>query len=206
MIIDEILKAKILPVIQMDDVGKVDGLAKALSAAGLQIAEVTLRHDNAINILKEFSNNHPDIILGAGTVLSIRQVDNAINGGAKFIISPGLNPKIVKYCQRMNVAVFPGVCTPTDIEMALELGLDTLKFFPAEASGGLNMIKALSGPYKNIKFIPTGGIDADNISEYLEHPNVIACGGSWMVRPDLIANGKFDDILSLTKQAVRLVR
>ena len=140
---------------------------------------------------------------GAGTVLTTEQVDRAVAAGSKFIVSPGLNPKVVKYCQEKNVPITPGTARPTDIEMALELGLDVVKFFPAEQNGGLAMIKAMAAPYVNMKFMPTGGINAKNINDYLAFPKIIACGGSWMVPGDLISAGEWDKIEQLTREAVQ---
>lgn len=204
-VLTEILKAKLLPIIQMNDVAAVDLLAQSLIKGGLPIAEVTLRSDNAIEVIRKFSV-HKNLCVGAGTVSNVSQVDDAVDAGAAFIISPGLNPKVVNYCMQIEIPIFPGVCTPTDIEMALDLGLDTLKFFPAEAAGGTKMIKALSGPYGQVKFIPTGGISETNISDYMALTNVVACGGSWMVKPDLISGHKFDEITELTRNAVSLIR
>ena len=143
------------------------------------------------------------MLVGAGTVLTTEQVDRAVNAGAKFIVSPGLNPKIVKYCIEKGVPVTPGTSNPSDVEAAIELGLDVVKFFPAEAAGGLNMIKSMAAPYTQMKFMPTGGINAKNICDYLAFDKIIACGGSWMVKKDLVAAGKFDEIQALTEEAVR---
>ena len=137
----------------------------------------------------------------AGTVLTTEQVDRAVAAGAKFIVSPGLNPKVVKYCIEKGVPVTPGTANPSDVEQAIELGLEVVKFFPAEAAGGLNMIKSMAAPYTNMKFMPTGGINAKNINSYLAFPKILACGGSWMVKGDLVAAGEFDKITELTKEA-----
>ena len=177
-------------------------LAKALIAGGLPVAEVTFRTDAAEEAIKLISENCPEMFVGAGTVLTCEQVDKAVNAGAKFIVSPGLNPKVVKYCVDKNIPVTPGCANPSDIEQAIELGLEVVKFFPAEAAGGLNMIKAMSAPYGNIKFMPTGGISAKNLNEYLNFSKILACGGSWMVKGELINEKKFDEITKLTKEAV----
>jgi len=142
------------------------------------------------------------MLVGAGTVLTTEQVDRAVAAGSKFIVSPGLNPKVVKYCQEKNVPITPGTARPTDIEMALELGLDVVKFFPAEQNGGLAMIKAMAAPYTKVKFMPTGGINAKNLKSYLDFDKIIACGGSWMVPKDLVAAGDFEAIKNLTREAV----
>lgn len=144
----------------------------------------------------------PEMLVGAGTVLTTEQVDRAVAAGAKFIVSPGLNPKVVKYCVDKNIPITPGTSSPTDIEQAIELGLEVVKFFPAEASGGLAKIKAMAAPYVNMKFMPTGGINAKNLIDYLNFPKIIACGGSWMVSKDMITAGEFDKIREMTKEAV----
>ncbi len=149
------------------------------------------------------ASEFPDMLVGAGTVLTTEQVDRAVNAGAKFIVSPGLNPKVVKYCLEKGVPVTPGTSNPSDVEQAIELGLEVVKFFPAEAAGGLNMIKSMAAPYTQMKFMPTGGISAKNICEYLAFDKIIACGGSWMVKKDLVAAGKYDEIQTLTEEAVR---
>lgn len=201
-ILEEISKIGIVPVIKLDDSKDALPLAKALCDGGLCCAEITFRTSAAEESIKLISDKYPDMLVGAGTVLTTEQADKAINAGARFIVSPGLNPDVVKYCIDRNVPVTPGCSTPSDIECAISLGLDTVKFFPAEAAGGLAMIKAMSAPYTGIKFMPTGGINADNINSYLAFPKVLACGGSFMVKDSLIKNGEFDKITELTKQSV----
>lgn len=193
----------IVPVVKIDDAQDAIPLAKALVAGGLPVAEVTFRTSAAEEAIKLITQNVPEMFVGAGTVLTIEQVDKAVKAGAKFIVSPGLNPKVVKYCVDNNIPVTPGCANPSDIEQAIELGLEVVKFFPAEASGGLKMIKAMSAPYGNIKFMPTGGINAKNINEYLSFSKILACGGSWMVSGELINNKEFDKITELTKEAVQ---
>ena len=144
------------------------------------------------------------MLVGAGTVLSVDQVKQAMDAGATFIVSPGFNPKVVAYCVENHIAITPGVSNPTDIEMGLEFGLEVLKFFPAEAFGGLKTLKAMSAPYTMMQFIPTGGIGPENVLQYLKHPKVPACGGSWMVKSDLIAEGQFERITALTREAVTI--
>ncbi len=192
----------IVPVVKIDDANDAVPLAKALIKGGLPVAEVTFRTDAAEEAIRLISENCPEMFIGAGTVLTCEQVDKAVNAGAKFIVSPGLNPKVVKYCVEKDIPVTPGCANPSDIEQAIELGLDVVKFFPAEAAGGLNMIKAMSAPYGNIKFMPTGGISAKNLNEYLNFSKILACGGSWMVKGELINEKKFDEITKLTKEAV----
>ena len=152
------------------------------------------------------ANDFPEMFVGAGTVLTIEQVDRAVAAGAKFVVSPGLNPRIVKYCVEKGVIIVPGCANPSDIEQALENGLEVVKFFPAELLGGLKMIKALSGPYGNVKFMATGGISASNVREYLACDHIAACGGSWMVNGKLVKEGKFDEITALVKECADIVK
>ncbi len=195
-------KLGIIPVVKIDDAKDAEPLAKALCEGGLPVAEVTFRTAAAKEAIANMVKACPDMFVGAGTVLTTEQVDEAIEAGAKFIVSPGLNPKVVKYCQEKGITITPGTSSPTDIEMALELGLDAVKFFPAEASGGLAKIKAMAAPYVNMKFMPTGGINAKNLNSYLDFPKILACGGSWMVSDALINAGEFDKIRDLTREAV----
>lgn len=204
---NEILKSigdyGIVPVIKIDDVENAVPLAKALCDGGLPVAEVTFRTDAAEESIKRISEALPNMLVGAGTVLSCEQVDRAVSAGAKFIVSPGLNPKVVKYCVDKNIPVTPGCANPSDVEQAIELGLDVVKFFPAEAAGGIKMIKAMSAPYTKMKFMPTGGINAKNLNDYLSFGKILACGGSWMVSDSLINAKKFDEITALTREAVQ---
>lgn len=202
-ILKKISDIGIVPVVVLDDAKDAEPLAKALIEGGLPCAEVTFRTDAAEESIRIMAEKYPQMLVGAGTVLTEEQVDRAVKAGAKFIVAPGLNEKIVKYCQKKGVPMVPGVNNPSNIEAALELGLDVVKFFPAEASGGIGMIKAMAAPYTSVKFMPTGGISAENICEYLAFDKIIACGGSWMVKKDLIRNGKFDEIKKLTEEAVR---
>jgi 2-dehydro-3-deoxyphosphogluconate aldolase/(4S)-4-hydroxy-2-oxoglutarate aldolase len=180
-------------------------LAEALLAGGLPCAEVTFRTAAAAESIKRISRVK-EICLGAGTVLSVDQVKLAIDSGATFIVSPGFNPKVVSYCVEQNIPITPGICTPTEIEMGLEFGLKIFKFFPAEAYGGLKTLKAIGAPYGMVKFIPTGGIDAKNVREYLSFKQVYACGGSWMVTKDMISNGNFSEVTTLAREAINLVK
>lgn len=193
----------IVPVVKIDDVEKAVPLAKALSEGGIPVAEITFRTAQAEEAIKRISVEMPDMILGAGTVLTTEQADRAAAAGAKFIVSPGFNPKVVEHCVKNGIPITPGCSNPSDIEMAIEFGLDVVKFFPAEAAGGIKMIKSLAGPYGNIKFMPTGGIDASNLNDYLSFPKVLACGGSWMVPESLIKAGSFDKITALAKEAMQ---
>ena len=201
-ILEQFQKLGIIPVVVIDDAKDAVPLAKALCEGGLPVAEVTFRTDAAEEAIRQMSEAYPEMLVGAGTVLTTEQVDRAVAAGAKFIVSPGLNPKVVKYCQEKNVPITPGTARPTDIEMALELGLEVVKFFPAEQNGGLAMIKAMAAPYTKVKFMPTGGINAKNLKSYLDFDKIIACGGSWMVPKDLVAAGDFEAIKNLTREAV----
>ncbi|MFA9377064.1 MAG: bifunctional 4-hydroxy-2-oxoglutarate aldolase/2-dehydro-3-deoxy-phosphogluconate aldolase [Lachnotalea sp.] len=201
-ILQKIQKIGIVPVVKLDNVKDAKPLAKALCDGGLPCAEVTFRTDCAAEAIKIMTTEFPDMLVGAGTVLTIEQVDAAVAAGATFIVSPGLNPKIVKYCVDKGIPITPGTTNPSDIEQAIELGLEVVKFFPAEAAGGLNMIKSMAAPYVNMKFMPTGGINAGNLTTYLDFPKIIACGGSWMVSEALVNAGKFEEITKITREAV----
>ena len=190
-ILETISKIGIVPVVKLDDAKDAAPLADALCKGGLPCAEVTFRTAAAAEAISIMTKAHPDMVVGAGTVLTTDQVDQAVEAGAKFIVSPGLNP------------ITPGTNSPSEIETAIEFGLEVVKFFPAEQSGGIAKIKAMAAPYVNMKFMPIGGINAKNLISYLDFPKVIACGGSWMVPGDLIANGEFDKIEELTREAVK---
>ena len=204
--IEELLKQiecmGILPVIKLNDAKDAVPLAKALCEGGLPCAEVTFRTDAAKESIAVMTKAYPEMLVGAGTVLNTEQVDEAVEAGAKFIVSPGLNPDTVEYCVKKGIPILPGCSSPSDIEQAIKYGLDVVKFFPAEAAGGLNMIKSMAAPYTNMKFMPTGGINAKNINSYLAFPKILACGGSWMVKGDLVEAGEFDKITELTREAV----
>lgn len=202
----ELSKIKVVPVVVLEEIEKAGLLAKALNDGGLPCAEVTFRTSGADTVIKTMRTDYPNMLLGAGTVLKIEQVDKAMNSGASFIVSPGFNPKVVKYCLDNKIKIIPGCSNPTDIEMALDMGLTTVKFFPAEAAGGVKMIKALSDPYTMINFMPTGGINTTNILNYLECKSVFACGGSWITDKELIKLNRFDKIEQLAKEAVELVK
>ncbi len=201
----KIQKVGIVPVIKLDDAKDAVPLAKALVDGGLPCAEVTFRTAAAEESIRLMRQAYPDMLIGAGTVLTTDQVDQAVAAGATFIVSPGLNPRVVRYCVEKGIPITPGCANPSDIEAAIELGLDVVKFFPAEAAGGLAMIKAMAAPYVNMKFMPTGGINAKNILSYLDFPKIIACGGSWMVSDEMVKAGEFDKITALTREAVSLM-
>ena len=204
-VLEEIKKIGIVPVVVLDDEKDAKPLAKALCEGGLPCAEVTFRTKAAEESIRIMSKEYPNMLVGAGTVLTTEQVDRAVEAGAKFIVSPGLNPKIVSYCIEKGIPVTPGCQTPSDIEKALELGLEVVKFFPAEPAGGLNMIKALAAPYTDVLFMPTGGINPKNVVDYLKFDRILACGGSWMVKGNLVKEGKFDEITALVKEAAQIV-
>ena len=196
----------IVPVVVLNDVKNAVPLAQSLINGGLPCAEVTFRTEAAQQSIAEISKHFPQMFVGAGTVLTTEQVDRAVDAGAKFIVSPGFNPKVVEYCIKKGYPVTPGIMTPTELEMALEFGLDVVKFFPAENAGGLKMIKAMAAPYTKMKFMPTGGINPQNVREYLQCDKILACGGSWMVKGDLINSGNFAEIEKLTKEASQIVK
>ena len=205
-ILEKLGQYGIVPVVVLNASKDAEPLADALCEGGLACAEVTFRTEAAAESIKIMSEKHPEMLVGAGTVLTIEQVDEAVAAGAKFIVSPGLNPEVVKYCLDKNIAITPGVVTPSEMEQAIELGLNIVKFFPAEPSGGLSMIKAVSAPYTMLKFMPTGGINPGNVKEYLKSDKIFACGGSWMVKGDLVDAGNFDKIKELTKEAADIVK
>jgi len=205
-IFKKIFQVGLVPVIKIDDAAQAVALGKALLAGGIPIAEVTFRTNAAEAAIRALSAELPDLMVGAGTVINRDLAQKAIAAGARFIVSPGFNPSTVDYCLERNIPILPGANTPTLIEAALEKGLDTFKFFPAEASGGMTMINALSGPFANVKFVPTGGIDTANLASYAKSDAVLAIGGSWMVKSDLIQQGRWEDISNLCREAVTAVQ
>lgn len=205
-VLEELGKIGIVPVVVLDDAKDALPLARALVEGGLPCAEVTFRTDAAEESIRLISQGCPEILVGAGTVLSTGQAERAVAAGAKFIVSPGTSPKVVQYCVDNGIPVTPGVQTPTEIEQALAFGLKILKFFPAEPAGGLKMIKALAAPYTMVKFMPTGGISESNVRDYLKYDRIHACGGSWMVRRDLIRAGEFEKITGLVREAADIVK
>lgn len=181
-------------------------LAKALIAGGVPVAEVTFRAAGAAIAIKAMRENFPEMLVGAGTVLTTAQVDEAMAAGAQFIVTPGMDPEIVAYCQKVGIQIFPGCTTPTDYHTAYKFGLEVLKFFPAEQSGGIAKIKAMNAPFPMFKIMPTGGINLKNLADYVKNPVIAACGGSYMVTADLIDNGKWDEITELCKKSVEIVK
>lgn len=201
-VLEQISKIGIIPVIKIEDSKKAVPLANALCKGGIPAAEVTFRTKCAAEAIRNIRDEVPWMLVGAGTVLTREQVDQAVSAGATFIVSPGLNPDVVSYCIEKQIPVIPGCATPSEVEQAISYGLSAVKFFPAEAAGGLAMIKAMSAPYHQMRFMPTGGINEKNLNEYLSFPKIIACGGSWMVNDALIEQGAFDQITELTRKAV----
>ena len=195
----------VVPVVVLNDAKDAAPLAKALCEGGLPCAEVTFRTDAAEESIRIMSQEFPQMLIGAGTVLTTEQVDRAVAAGAKFIVSPGFDPEIVDYCLSKDILILPGCITPSEIAQAVKRGLKVIKFFPAEQFGGIDTIKALAAPYTNMRFMPTGGISAKNLPDYLSFKKIVACGGSWMVKGDMMAAGEFDKIKEMTKEAVELV-
>jgi 2-dehydro-3-deoxyphosphogluconate aldolase / (4S)-4-hydroxy-2-oxoglutarate aldolase len=204
--IDEQLgKIKVIPVVVIDRADDAVPLAEALMSGGLPCAEVTFRTAAGAQAVRRLSAM-PGLLLGAGTVLSVDQVKQAMDAGASFIVTPGFNPSVVAYCVDNGIVIVPGVCTPTEVDAALALGVNTVKFFPAESFGGVGTLRAISAPYPMMRFVPTGGIGPSNLMSYLRFDKVLACGGSWMVAKDLIASRNFAEVTRLSKQAMELVR
>lgn len=203
---ERVRKIGIIPVVALPKPEHALPLAESLMEGGLPCAEITFRTAAAAEAIEQINKHFPELLLGAGTVLTTEQAQRAMDCGAQFIVSPGTNPTTVRYCLSKGASIFPGICTPSEIEMALEQGVDVLKFFPAEAMGGVNFLKAVCAPYRQVKFIPTGGIDTKNIGQYLALPQVLACGGSWMVKPDLFEAGDFAAVKRLAAEAVTLVQ
>lgn len=198
-----IKKNKIVPVVKIDNAEKSLLLAEAVLSGGLEVIEITFRTEAAEESIGRIKKTLPEMTVGAGTVLTLENLDKAVNSGADFIVSPGFNPLIVDACMAKNIPVFPGVMTPTEVEAAMHKGLKTLKFFPAEVAGGTAMLKSLAAVY-NVDFMPTGGIGLKNMKDYLSLANVACIGGSWMVKADLINNNEFDKIKQLVSEAVKL--
>lgn len=194
----------VVPVVVLDDARDAVPLAEALTEGGLPCAEVTFRTEAAEESIRLMSEKYPEMLVGAGTVLTIEQVDRAVAAGAKFIVSPGFDPEIVDYCLEKKIPVFPGCVTPSEVAQAAKRGMKVIKFFPAEQAGGIARIKAMAAPYTMMEFMPTGGIGVNNLKDYLAFDKILCCGGSWMVKGDLIKNGEFDKIRALTKEAVEL--
>ncbi len=201
--IQQLENLKIIPVVAINDAASAVPLADALIAGGLPVAEVTLRTDAGLEAIAQLAKID-SFLIGAGTVHSVEDAKQVAGAGARFVVTPGFNPKTVQWCLDNDMPIFPGCSSPTDLETALDFGLQVVKFFPAERIGGIPMLKALQGPYGSIRFIPTGGINTDNISQYLALRSVVACGGSWMVKAEMIDTGQFDQITAITKKALEV--
>jgi 2-dehydro-3-deoxyphosphogluconate aldolase/(4S)-4-hydroxy-2-oxoglutarate aldolase len=204
-IVQQIERMRIIPVVTIHEASAAVPLTEALVNGGLPCAEITYRTPAAEKAIRMIGKRS-DILVGAGTVLKLEQVKSAIGAGARFIVTPGFNPKVVEYCLDNKIAIFPGTSTPTDLTMAVEYNLEIVKFFPAEAVGGIKTLKAISAPFPMLKFIPTGGINPGNLLDYLRLPQVIACGGSWLVKQELIRENRYDQIVQLTEAAVKMAK
>ena len=204
-IVKQIEDLKVVPVVAIQNLDDAERLADALTAGGIACAEITLRTEAGLPAI-ELLAKRSGFLVGAGTVHNADQAAAVIDAGAKFVVAPGFNPKTVAKCIDKDVPIFPGTSSPTDLEMAMEFGLDIVKFFPAEAMGGVKTLKAFHGPYHTIRFMPTGGVSMANLKDYLSLPYVIGCGGSWMAKGDLIAAGRFDEITRLAKETVAMVK
>ena len=205
-VLEKIQKIGIVPVVVLNDAKDAAPLAKALCDGGLPCAEVTFRTEAAEESIRIMAEQFPQMLVGAGTVLTTEQVDRAVAAGAKFIVSPGFDPEIVNYCLEKEIPIFPGCVTPSEVAQAVKRGLKVVKFFPAEPAGGVAMIKAMAAPYNQLRFMPTGRIGTQNLKDYLGFDKIICCGGSWMVKADLIQNGEFEKICNLTKEAKELAK
>lgn len=205
-IIERLSEYGVVPVVVINDVADAEPLADALCDGGLACAEVTFRTEAAEDAIRVMKKAHPEMLIGAGTVLTVEQVERAVEAGASFIVSPGFDSEIVDYCIERNIPMIPGCVTPSEVAQGVHRGLEVLKFFPAEQAGGLAMLKAMSGPYTNVKFMPTGGISAKNLEDYLSFSKIVCCGGSWMVKSDLINSKDFDTIRDKAREAVEIVK
>lgn len=195
----------LVPVVKIDNAADAVPLARALAEGGLPVAEITFRTAAAEEAIRNIAASVPEVLLGAGTVLTVDQAERAVKAGARFVVTPGFSSTVVKFCSERSIPITPGIATPTEIQMALEHNLDVVKFFPADAFGGVKTLKALSAPFGAVKFIPTGGISAANLAEYILFPKVLACGGSWMVKDELIKQGQFAEITRLTREAIDIM-
>jgi len=204
-VMKKLQELRLIPVVTIENSENAIPLGQALIEAGLPIIEITFRTLAAEQSISVLSKNMSHIFVGAGTVLTIEQIKKAVNAGAQFIVTPGFNPKIIDYCLSNKIPIIPGVNTPTMVEWALDRGLKVVKFFPANLSGGTKMLKSLAGPYPEMKFVPTGGINNESLVDYLKLSNVLACGGSWIVKKDLISTGQFEEIKKLTETAISLI-
>lgn len=202
----QVAEKKVVPVVKLDRVDDAKPLCEALCAGGLPVAEITFRTDAAEESIRTAVKEFPEMIVGAGTVVNVEQAKRALDAGAQFLVSPGFSAKVTEFAVDNNIVIFPGICTPTEIMMAMEYNLPVVKFFPAKQYGGLDTIKALAAPFPAMKFMPTGGVSAANIKDFLAFDKIIACGGSWMVKDSFVKEGNFAEIQRLTAEAVSLVK
>jgi len=205
-VIKKIEKLKLIPVAVIEDSKNALPLGRALMDSGLPVVEITFRTEAATESISIIRKKYPEMLIGAGTVLTIDQVNAAMDAGSEFIVTPGFNPTVVDYCVQNKIVVVPGLNAPSFVEWGLERGLNFFKFFPADLSGGIKMLKLISGPYPTARFMPTGGINENTLTDYLKLDNVIACGGSWLVNKDLISSGNFEEIKNLTTRALSLIK
>jgi len=203
-VLDSLAAVGVVPVVELESTDQAGPLLEALLAGGCGIAEITLRSNAALDAIRALRESYPEALIGAGTVRSLEAAGAVVDAGAQFVVSPATNPELIGFCRSAGVPVLPGSCTPTEVDAAVRAGADAVKFFPAEAMGGIPVLKALAGPFRDVSFVPTGGIDASNLADYLGLPNVLACGGSWMVAPALLAEQRFDRIEALTREAVSI--
>jgi 2-dehydro-3-deoxyphosphogluconate aldolase/(4S)-4-hydroxy-2-oxoglutarate aldolase len=205
VVIDRLEKHGVIPVVELASLDQASPLLEALSAGGLPAVEITLRTAAGLLAIAEARRAYPNALVGAGTVRSVDDAQRAIDQGAQFIVSPGIIPEVLELCRSLAVPAFPGVCTPTEVQAALRAGAALVKFFPAEAMGGVAFLQALAGPFPDVRFVPTGGVTASNLRNYLELPTVVACGGTWLARPSVLAAGRWDEIEQLARQASSIV-
>lgn len=205
-VMSQIKEVGIVPVVKLNNIEKALPLCNALINGGINVAEVTFRTECASDVIRTITKDCPNMIVGAGTIINIEQAKLAIDCGAKFIVSPGFNKDVVKYCQSQNIPVIPGCITPSEIMQALECGLSIVKFFPAKEFGGIATMKALSAPFSQIKFMPTGGVNLENLKEFISAKFIVACGGTYMVKDDLINNDNYEEITKLSKQSIDIIK
>lgn len=205
-VLSKLKEVGIVPVVKLNDVNKAVPLCNALLSGGINVAEITFRTECAEDVIKEIVNKCPDMIVGAGTIINVEQAERAINAGATFIVSPGLSVDVVRYCKQRNVDVIPGCITPSEVMQAINEGLEVVKFFPAKEFGGLSTMKALSAPFANVKFMPTGGVNLDNLKEFISAKFIVACGGTYMVKENLINEENYEEITRLSKLSVDIIK
>jgi 2-dehydro-3-deoxyphosphogluconate aldolase/(4S)-4-hydroxy-2-oxoglutarate aldolase len=204
-VLDRLVAFGVVPVVELDSIEDAEPLLEALTTAGLPAAEITLRTAVGFEAIGALRGSHPDALIGAGTVRSLEDARRVIGAGAEFVVAPCTNPIVIEFCARAGVPVVPGACTPTEVDSAVRAGAALVKFFPAEAMGGVAFLKALAGPFRDVRFVPTGGINVENLADYLRVPQVAACGGSWMVAPPLVREQRFDEVEALARRALEIV-